>query len=155
MRYLHGKCQSNGVEGSGDQEDNTWVDVDCAGVDRPQDSRTHQLATLDASNHTGWQSTWKRTWSWWRHQMETFSALLALCAGNSPVPGEFPAQGPATWNIDVSFDLNGWVNGWWFETPSHSLWRHSNVSGSTDSVACGLSMITVRSRIKEAPNHIT
>ena len=22
---------------------------------------------------------------WWRHQMETFSALLALCAGNSPV----------------------------------------------------------------------
>ena len=33
---------------------------------------------------------------WWRHQMETFSALLAICAGNSPVPGEFPAQRPAT-----------------------------------------------------------
>ena len=30
--------------------------------------------------------------SWWRHQMETLSALLALCAGNSPVTGEFPAQ---------------------------------------------------------------
>ena len=30
--------------------------------------------------------------SWWRHQMETFSALLAICAGNSPVTGEFPAQ---------------------------------------------------------------
>ena len=29
---------------------------------------------------------------WWRHQMETFSALLALCAGNSPVSGEFPSQ---------------------------------------------------------------
>ena len=28
--------------------------------------------------------------SWWRHRMETFSALLAICAGNSPVPGEFP-----------------------------------------------------------------
>ena len=28
--------------------------------------------------------------TWWRHQMETFSALLAICAGNSPVPGEFP-----------------------------------------------------------------
>ena len=27
---------------------------------------------------------------WWRHQMETFSALLALCAGSSPVTGEFP-----------------------------------------------------------------
>ena len=23
--------------------------------------------------------------SWWRHQMETFSALLTLCEGNSPV----------------------------------------------------------------------
>ena len=29
--------------------------------------------------------------TWWRHQMETFSALLDLCAGKSPVPGEFPA----------------------------------------------------------------
>ena len=27
--------------------------------------------------------------TWWRHQMEKFCALLALCAGNSPVPGEF------------------------------------------------------------------
>ena len=25
--------------------------------------------------------------TWWRHQMETFSALLVFCAGNSPVPG--------------------------------------------------------------------
>ena len=30
--------------------------------------------------------------TWWRHQMETFSALLAICAGNSPVTGEFPSQ---------------------------------------------------------------
>ena len=27
-----------------------------------------------------------KTFSWWRHQMETFSALMAICAGNSPVP---------------------------------------------------------------------
>ena len=27
---------------------------------------------------------------WWRHQMETFSALLALCVGNSSVTDEFP-----------------------------------------------------------------
>ena len=39
--------------------------------------------------------------SWWRHQMETFSALLALCAENSPVTGEFPSQRPVTWSIDV------------------------------------------------------
>ena len=68
----------------------------------------------------------------WRHQMETFSALLAICAGNSPVPGEFPAQRPVTRSFDVFFDLHPnkrlskqWW-GWWFETPSCPLWRHRN-----------------------------
>ena len=42
--------------------------------------------------------------------MKTFSALLAICAGNSPVPGEFPAQRPATRSFGVFFDLIGWVN---------------------------------------------
>ena len=37
--------------------------------------------------------------------MEAFSTLLAICAGNSPVPGEFPAQRPVTPNFDISFDL--------------------------------------------------
>ena len=37
--------------------------------------------------------------------METFPALLALCAGISPAPGEFPAQRPVTWSFDVFFDL--------------------------------------------------
>ena len=37
--------------------------------------------------------------------METFSALLAICAGNSPVTGEFPAQRPVTLSFDVFFDL--------------------------------------------------
>ena len=41
----------------------------------------------------------------WCHQMETFSALLALCAGNSQVTGEFPTQKPVTWSFDVFFDL--------------------------------------------------
>ena len=36
--------------------------------------------------------------------METFSALLAVCAGNSPVTGEFPAQGPVTQSFAVLFD---------------------------------------------------
>ena len=66
--------------------------------------------------------------------METFSALLALCAGNSPVPGEFPAQRPLTRRFDVFFDLRlnkrlskqSW--GWWFETSSRPLWRQCNVS---------------------------
>ena len=70
--------------------------------------------------------------SWWRHQMETFSALLAICAGNSPVSGEFPTQRPVTRSFDVFFYLRpnkrlskqSW--GWWFETQSYPLWRHRN-----------------------------
>ena len=38
--------------------------------------------------------------------METFSALLAFCAENSPVPGEFSAQRPVTRSFDVFFDLH-------------------------------------------------
>ena len=70
--------------------------------------------------------------AWWRHQMETFSALLALCAGNSSVTGEFPTQRPVMRSFDVFFDLrmSKWLGkqcwGWWFEMPSRSLWRHFN-----------------------------
>ena len=71
--------------------------------------------------------------SWWRHQMETFSALLALCAGISPVTDEFPLQRPVTRSFDVFFDLRlnksliKQMKDWWFQTPSRSLWRHYNV----------------------------
>ena len=54
--------------------------------------------------------------SWWRHQMETISALLAICAGNSLATGEFPIQRPVTRSFDVFFDLllNKWLsNQWW------------------------------------------
>ena len=62
--------------------------------------------------------------------MQPFSALLAICAGNSPVTGEFPAQRPVTRSFAVFFDLHlnkrlskqSW--GWLFETPSRPLWRH-------------------------------
>ena len=49
------------------------------------------------------ETTTMCTWS--RHQMETFSASLAICAGNSPVTGEFSAQRPVTRSFDVFFDL--------------------------------------------------
>ena len=49
--------------------------------------------------------------SWWRHPMEIFSALLAICEGNSPVTGEFPAQRPVTRSLDV-FLICAWINGW-------------------------------------------
>ena len=55
------------------------------------------------------------------------SALLAICAGNSPVP-----ERPLTWSFDVNYDLRpnkrlskqSW--GWWFENPLRLLWRHRN-----------------------------
>ena len=40
--------------------------------------------------------------------METFSALMALCAGNLTVIGEFPSQRPVTRNIDQAGDLTGY-----------------------------------------------
>ena len=42
--------------------------------------------------------------------METFSALLARCAGNSPVTGEFHTQRPVTRSFDVSLVCT-WING--------------------------------------------
>ena len=64
--------------------------------------------------------------------MKAFSALLAICAGNSSVPGEFPAQRPVTRSFDVFFELHPnkqsskqWW-GWWFETPLCQIWRPRN-----------------------------
>ena len=63
--------------------------------------------------------------------METFSALLAICAGNSPVPGEFPTQRPVTRSFNVFFELRKLSKqlwGWWFETLCCLLWRiRSNI----------------------------
>ena len=76
-----------------------------------------------------WLKRWQLTW--WRHQMETFFALLALCVGNSPVTGEFPSQRPVTRSFDVFFDLRmnkrlrKQSRRRWIEIPLHSLWRHS------------------------------
>ena len=60
-----------------------------------------------------------------------FRVTGPLC-GEFTGPGEFPTQRPVTRNFDVFFDLRlnkrlskqPW--GWWFETPSWSLWRHRN-----------------------------
>ena len=59
--------------------------------------------------------------------METFSAVLALCARNSPVTGGFSSQRPVRRGFDISLDLRlnkrlskqSW--GWWLKTTSHSL----------------------------------
>ena len=76
----------------------------------------------------------------WRNQMELFSALLVICAGNSPVTGEFPHRGQ--WRRDFIFSLISWHTAtitlckipsdypWWKELAnfpkrlliSHTLW---------------------------------
>ena len=84
---------------------------------------------------------------WWRHQMETFSALLAICAGNSPVTGEFPAQRSVRRSFDVFFDLRpnkrlsklSW--GWWFETLSRTLWRQCNEKRDIMVIICHHSLV--------------
>ena len=65
-----------------------------------------------------------------------FRVTGPLC-GEFTGPGEFPTQRPVTRSFDVLFDLRlnkrlskqPW--GWWFETPSWSLWRQRNVTVSS------------------------
>ena len=85
-------------------------------------------------------------YSRWRHQMETFSALLAICAGNSPATGKFPAQRPVTRSFDVSM-ICVWINGWVNNRDAGDLRRHHThydvtvmhfprLHGHTRSLAC-------------------
>ena len=104
--------------------------------------------------------------TWWRHQMETFSVLLAICVVNSPVTGEFPTQRPVTQSFDVFFDLclnrglskQSW--GWWFEMPSRLLNNDITVMIKTCQENCARLCITeqyilVNNMIVETRQHST
>ena len=75
-----------------------------------------------------------RETTWWRHELETFFALLAL--------GELPSQRPVTRSVDVFFDLR--LNKRlskpsrrrWFEMLLRSLWCHCNANFKFDLVHC-------------------
>ena len=93
------------------------------------------IATKLCTSYGSWTvvacAVFQRPRTWWCHQMETFSALLALSARGLPV--KFPSQRPVTRSFDVFLDLRphkgtskqSW--GWWFETPSRALRRCCNV----------------------------
>ena len=49
--------------------------------------------------------------SWWCHQKETFSAWLAICAGNSPVPMNSPHKGQSREALVFSL-ICVWINDW-------------------------------------------
>ena len=100
----------------------------------PGQCESHQVMTITSTNGSvksvlvvHRNQFW---FAWWRHQIETFSALQALCEGNPPVAGRFPSQRPVTRGFIVFFDLplNKRISKQsrrrWFETPSCSLWRH-------------------------------
>ena len=62
--------------------------------------------------------------SWWRHQMESFSALLTFCAGNSPVTGEFPTH-KGQWRGTLMFSfICVWINAWINNREAGDLRRH-------------------------------
>ena len=97
-------------------------------------TKTPQTQTCQGQTK-GFRRLYQNAWiSWWHHLMETFSTLLALCAGNSLVTGQFPSQRPVMLSFDVFIDLRlnkrlykqSW--GWCFGMPLHPLWRHCNVN---------------------------
>ena len=91
-----------------------------------------QILTVNAERSLSYRGSVSMFWTWWRHQMETFPTLLALCEGNPLISSGFPSQRPVTRSFDVFFDLrlNEGLSKqsirWWFETPSRSLWRNCN-----------------------------
>ena len=78
------------------------------------------------------QGTCGKGFSWWRHQMDTFPRYWPFVREFTGHRWLLP-QRPGTRSFGVFFDLRlnkqlskqSW--GWWFETPSGSLWRHYNV----------------------------
>ena len=77
--------------------------------------------------------------AWWRHQMETFSALLALCGGIHRSYVVSPHKGQ--WRGALMFSLIcTWTIGWkkigqWSETPSRSLWRYNDCLSCCEVIA--------------------
>ena len=75
--------------------------------------------------------------TWWRHQMETFSALLAfgcgVFAGHRWIPRTKASDAELwcfLWSAPEPTDMKT-MRRRWFETPSPSLWRHCNASSQS------------------------
>ena len=78
---------------------------------------------LKKMSSQGWGNNYDVHGPWWRHQMETFSALLALFVGNSPVTDEFPSQRPMTRSFMFSLTC-AWIDGWVKNREAGDLRRH-------------------------------
>ena len=90
-------------------------------------------ATVWGSTGGGWWENRLGSLYTWRHQMETYSASLAICEWNSSVTDEFPSQGPVTRSFDIFSLICAWTNGWANNRYAGDLRRHGahcNVMGS-------------------------
>ena len=90
---------------------------------RKYSKQTSRTRPLEPIYYTTIFSKIQKPWAWWRHQMETFSALLAICAGNSPVAGEFPHKGQWRGALMSSL-ICTWINGWVNNGDAGDLRRH-------------------------------
>ena len=103
--------------------------------------------------------------TWWRHQMDTFSALLAICVRNSSVTGQFSAKRPVRRSFG-DFFICAWINDWENNRGAGELRRnrpHCNVTvmkctQTTTSfyINCRIGLLgtkTVRCQSKTNDNH--
>ena len=78
-------------------------------LSKPMMTMFAYAAMKDIGHRKNWH--WPKQYPWWRHQMEIFSAFLAICAGNSPVPVNSPHKGQ--WRGALMFSLICvWINDW-------------------------------------------
>ena len=90
-----------------------------------EETRVPRALVSDVLEGHGWR---KNAPDWWCHQMETPSALLALCEGNPPVTGGFPSQRASNvdrWHFSSKL-LKKHLSGWWYETIAIMDWCNLN-----------------------------
>ena len=85
----------------------------------------------DTCRYFDFRATFRSHIPWRRHDMETLSALLALCEGNPTVIGGFPSRRASNADFYVSFDIdltNYWCFFWYWL--NEWLNKHSNWDAS-------------------------
>ena len=71
-----------------------------------------------------WASCRKQNKPFWRHDMEKFSTLLALCEGNPPVMGGFPhTKGLSVQGFNVALKF-AWAWSWANDQVADDMRRH-------------------------------
>ena len=90
----------------------------------------------DSKYHSHTKITWGQPSFWKTSSNRNIFGVTGPCEENPPVPIGFHPQRPVTRSFDVFFDLHlnkrlsKQSRRWWFEAPSHTLWRHCDVSHS-------------------------